>query len=212
MLLAGGMLAVPTLAMRHLGPSAPPVQVEAAEGAVTKADRLSDLRDSGRADRSRDTVQDTTPSVPETTVPPTPTTTAAPAPTTEPTVHAASAAPVAPATTAKPKPTTTTTAKPKPTTTTTTAKPTTTTTEAPKNTATGQASWYDEAPDGTCAHRSLPMGTAVTVTNLANGKSVTCTVADRGPYIDGRIIDLARATFGRIASTGAGVIDVRITW
>lgn len=103
----------------------------------------------------------------------------------------------------------TTTAKPRPVTT-TTAKPTTTTT-APPNMQTGSASWF-QAPAGTCAHRSLPLGTPVRVTNLTNGLQVTCRVADRGPFVAGRIIDLDREDFDAIASTSQGVISVRIEW
>ena len=117
-------------------------------------------------------------------------------------------------TTAPPPPPTTTTAKPRPKpTTTTTAKPapTTTTTTAPPNAQTGTASWF-QAPAGTCAHRTLPMGTAVRVTNLANGLQVTCRVADRGPFVGGRIIDLDREDFDAIASASQGVISVRIEW
>jgi rare lipoprotein A len=76
---------------------------------------------------------------------------------------------------------------------------------------TGPASWYG-APAGTCAHQSLPFGTLVTVTDLATGRSITCRVEDRGPYLDGRIIDLSKATFAQLAPPGAGVIEVRITW
>ena len=50
------------------------------------------------------------------------------------------------------------------------------------------------------------------VTNTANGKSVTVTINDRGPYIDGRIIDLNEQAFTQIASKRTGVINVRITW
>ena len=109
----------------------------------------------------------------------------------------------------QPRPTTTTTSPPPPPP--TTAPPTTDTTAPPRNSQTGGASWYD-APAGTCAHRSLPFGTIVTVTNQSSGASTTCRVADRGPYVAGRIIDLSRDTFARIASTSSGVIEVRITW
>jgi rare lipoprotein A len=98
----------------------------------------------------------------------------------------------------------------------TTARPTpTTAAPAPPSSGqseSGKASWYDQAPDGTCAHKTLPMGTIVKVTNTANGKSTTCRVADRGPYHDGWIIDLAKSTFAQIAPTSAGVISVTIEW
>lgn len=109
----------------------------------------------------------------------------------------------------------TTTAKPVAKSTPTTVKRSPTTTSPPVssgNSQSGKASWYDQAPTGTCAHRTLPMGTIVTVTNVSNGKSVTCRVADRGPFVDGWIIDLAKDTFAQIAPTSSGVISVRITW
>jgi uncharacterized protein YabE (DUF348 family) len=78
----------------------------------------------------------------------------------------------------------------------------------------GKASWYDHpgADPMTAAHRTLPFGTMVTVTNLANGKSVRVRVNDRGPFVEGRIIDLNRGAFRQIAPTSAGVLRVRITW
>jgi hypothetical protein len=76
----------------------------------------------------------------------------------------------------------------------------------------GGASWYRYKP-GTCAHRSLPKGTVVKVTNLKTGQSANCTVADRGPFIAGRIIDLDRSVFLAVAeSPGQGVVQVRIEW
>ena len=134
-----------------------------------------------------------------------------------------------PTTTAKPKPVTTTTARPKPTTTTTakptttTAPPTTTTTAKPTTTSTmgppppccrqeGGASYHDYADPRTCAHKSLPKGTALTVTNLANGKQTTCVVNDRGPYVEGRIVDLSKVAFSEIANLSDGVIRVSIEW
>lgn len=81
------------------------------------------------------------------------------------------------------------------------------------NSQTGSASWYD-SPDGayTAAHRTLPFGTVVTVTNLADGSTVQVTITDRGPFVDGRVIDLDRVSFGEIASLSTGVIRVRVTW
>lgn len=76
---------------------------------------------------------------------------------------------------------------------------------------TGQGTWYAYTP-GTCAHKTLPKGTVVTVVNLANGASTTCVVADRGPYGDGRIIDMTPSVFGKLAPLSSGVIDVRIEW
>lgn len=82
----------------------------------------------------------------------------------------------------------------------------------PGGTQEGGASWYRYKP-GTCAHRTLPKGTVVRVTNLASGKTATCTVADRGPFIAGRIIDLDHSVFLAVAdSPGQGVVRVRIEW
>ena len=146
------------------------------------------------------------------TIDDTPSTTVTVAPTTAPPTTAAPRTVVH--TTAAPKATTTTTAKPKPRPTTTTS--TTSTTVAPAHdgdaSESGKATWYDTGHAGICAHKTLPFGTVVTVTNLANGKSVTCTVGDRGPYVDGRIIDLNPQEFGKIASMSTGVINVRISW
>lgn len=62
----------------------------------------------------------------------------------------------------------------------------------------------------TAAHRSLPFGTEVLVKNPANGKSVRVRINDRGPFVRGRIIDLTRAAFSRIASIDKGVVEVEI--
>ena len=65
-------------------------------------------------------------------------------------------------------------------------------------------------PDGlTAAHKELPYNTQVRVTNLANGKSVVVRINDRGPYVSGRCLDLARGAFVTIASVSAGVINAR---
>jgi uncharacterized protein YabE (DUF348 family) len=74
----------------------------------------------------------------------------------------------------------------------------------------GEASWYHR--DGmVAAHPSLPFGTRVTVTNLANGRKVTVVINDRGPF-GGRIIDLSDDAFAQLAHLGTGVIDVRLAW
>ena len=96
-------------------------------------------------------------------------------------------------------------------TTTTAAPPATTQVASQPNAQEGGASWYAYNP-GECAHQTIPKGTVVTVTNLANGASTTCVVTDRGPYGGGRIIDLDRSTFAQLADPSAGVIQVRITW
>lgn len=62
----------------------------------------------------------------------------------------------------------------------------------------------------TCAHRSLPFGAHVRVTNLANGRSVVLVVKDRGPFIRGRIVDVSTSAANALGFRRAGVIDVRI--
>lgn len=62
----------------------------------------------------------------------------------------------------------------------------------------------------TAAHKTIPFGTTVRVTNLANGKSVPVKINDRGPYGYGRIIDLSSGAFEQIASLGTGVIYVQV--
>jgi rare lipoprotein A len=62
----------------------------------------------------------------------------------------------------------------------------------------------------TAAHKTLPFGTEVKVTNLNNGKSVTVIINDRGPFVKGRIIDLTRAAFSQIANLDKGVAKVEI--
>ncbi len=76
-----------------------------------------------------------------------------------------------------------------------------------RKTASGEP--YDRARK-TAAHRKLPFGTTIRVTNTKNGKSVTVRVNDRGPFVKGRIVDLSASAFARIADLDAGVIDVEI--
>ena len=62
----------------------------------------------------------------------------------------------------------------------------------------------------TAAHKTLPFGTKVRVTNVNNGRSVVVTINDRGPYIAGRVIDLSKAAAGVIGMQQAGVVPVRV--
>src|SRR5690606_7763817 len=62
----------------------------------------------------------------------------------------------------------------------------------------------------TAAHRSLPFGTRVKVTNLKNGRSVVVRINDRGPYAKGRLIDLSRAAANQTGMLKSGVAQVRI--
>lgn len=57
----------------------------------------------------------------------------------------------------------------------------------------------------TAAHKTLPMGSLVKVTNKANGKHVVVKINDRGPYIKGRVLDLSTAAFSKIESLAKGV-------
>ncbi|MCN0154760.1 septal ring lytic transglycosylase RlpA family protein [Salinispora arenicola] len=61
----------------------------------------------------------------------------------------------------------------------------------------------------TAAHKTLPFDTRVRVTNPATGTSVTVRINDRGPFVEGRCIDLSRAAFAEIAPLNAGHVEVR---
>jgi rare lipoprotein A len=88
----------------------------------------------------------------------------------------------------------------------------------------GKASWYGNWHAGrktasgepfdpkqyTAAHRRLPLGTQVRVTNLATERSVIVTITDRGPYVGRRIIDLSAAAAERLGMKQAGVTMVRL--
>ncbi len=73
---------------------------------------------------------------------------------------------------------------------------------------TGGASWYAYTGTLSAANPWLPKGSFVKVTNTDNGKSVVVKINDRGPFVPGRIIDLDKVAFVKIASLGAGVINV----
>lgn len=74
----------------------------------------------------------------------------------------------------------------------------------------GWASWYDLIRGNTAAHKTLPKGTYVRVTNLVNGKQVTVKIIDRGPYIKGRVIDLSKTAFAQIFPTSRGLCYVSL--
>ena len=76
-----------------------------------------------------------------------------------------------------------------------------------RKTASGER--FDQSAN-TAAHKKLPFGTKVKVTNVKNSKSVIVRINDRGPFVRGRIIDLSRSAFSSIGATSAGVIDVKI--
>jgi|TARA_R110002110_G_scaffold248495_1_gene464653 rare lipoprotein A len=89
----------------------------------------------------------------------------------------------------------------------------------------GEASWYAIKCNGgthtasgkrlvdsasTAAHKELPMGTVVKVTNLNNNKFEVVTITDRGPYIKGRIIDVTVGVAERLGFKSNGVTEVKI--
>jgi rare lipoprotein A len=61
----------------------------------------------------------------------------------------------------------------------------------------------------TAAHKTLPFGTRVRVTNEANGESVIVRINDRGPYAGGRCLDLSTAAMNAVGGTGAGIITAK---
>jgi rare lipoprotein A (peptidoglycan hydrolase) len=74
----------------------------------------------------------------------------------------------------------------------------------------GVASWLDIAA-GTCANNDAPMGTMITVTNSL-GISVTCKVVSRGPFVSGRVVDLARTNFAALGPVSKGLVTVAVSW
>jgi rare lipoprotein A len=88
----------------------------------------------------------------------------------------------------------------------------------------GTASWYGRHFHGrrtasgqrfnmnamTAAHKTLPMGTKIRVTNLANGRSVMLTINDRGPFARNRIIDVSRRAARELGFLRRGVAKVRV--
>ena len=96
----------------------------------------------------------------------------------------------------------------------------------PTQVETGLASWYGRRFHGkltasgeifnqekfTAAHRTLPWGSRVKVTNLSNGKSVEVRINDRGPFVKGRIIDVSRAAARVLGIVKSGITIVRVEW
>jgi len=95
-----------------------------------------------------------------------------------------------------------------------------------KGSETGMASFYADKFVGrktsngqkfrqiklTAAHKTLPFGTKVKVTNLSNGQSVKVRINDRGPFVQGRIIDLSKKAAKKIDMVNAGVTKVTIRY
>jgi rare lipoprotein A len=96
--------------------------------------------------------------------------------------------------------------------------------KAPSHTLQGVASWYGYPHHGrltasgrrfdmyglTAAHRTLPLGTRLRVTNLNNGRAVIVTVTDRGPFVKQRVLDLSYAAARAIGMIGPGTAPVRL--
>jgi rare lipoprotein A len=87
----------------------------------------------------------------------------------------------------------------------------------------GMASWYGEESSGvtasgelfdrnrlTAAHRTLPLGSKIEVTNLRNNRSLVLRVNDRGPNVAGRLLDVSRAAAERLGFVGSGRTAVRV--
>ena len=99
-----------------------------------------------------------------------------------------------------------------------------TTTENTTHELEGYASWYGGKFQGrltangevfdtsllTAAHKTLPFGTIVEVTHLGNGRTVEVRINDRGPFVEGRVIDLSRAAADALDMAGEGVAPVRL--
>lgn len=98
--------------------------------------------------------------------------------------------------------------------------------EQPDYVEVGMASWYGDAFNGrptatgeifdmhalTAAHKTLPLPGLVEVTNLANGRTVVLRVNDRGPFVDGRVIDLSRGAADALGMLSQGVGEVRVRY
>ena len=76
-----------------------------------------------------------------------------------------------------------------------------------RKTASGER--YDHGKR-TAAHKTLPFGTRVKVTNIKNNKTVVVKINDRGPFVTGRIIDLSKSAFSRIGNTASGILPVTL--
>jgi rare lipoprotein A len=76
----------------------------------------------------------------------------------------------------------------------------------------GRASYYRNPKFSglVAAHRSLPFGTRLLVTNLGNGRAVTVVVVDRGPFIRSRIIDVSTRAADALGFRGAGLARVKL--
>ena len=78
----------------------------------------------------------------------------------------------------------------------------------PSRAQSGIASVYGSSSGMTAAHRTLPFGSRVRVTNRSNGRSVMVTINDRGPFIRGRIIDLSHGAARALGVSGLAAVSV----
>lgn len=205
-LLVSGMVLLPLLALLHVSDGVPGADARASVAAGTRADARGAMSDAAMIDARRAAVAERSvrfaasrsrtsllsredgEAANATTTTAAPPPSVRPRPKPKPVVRAAK--PAAAPTTAKPSP-------PPP---------------ASTNKQLGAASFYSPARADECAHRTLPFGTIVTVTNVATGASTTCRIGDRGPFVAGRVIDLSKQRFAELASPSAGVIRVRLSW
>jgi rare lipoprotein A (peptidoglycan hydrolase) len=95
---------------------------------------------------------------------------------------------------------------------------------AAKHNLSGTASWYGPGFHGkktasgeiydqnklTAAHKTLPLGSKARVTNLDNGNAVEVEINDRGPFVEGRVIDLSRAAAGALGFVKSGTAPVQV--
>jgi len=96
--------------------------------------------------------------------------------------------------------------------------------QAGKHKLSGLASWYGPGFHGkktasgeiydqnklTAAHKTLPLGSKARVTNLDNGNAVEVEINDRGPFVEGRVIDLSRAAAGALGIVKSGTVPVQV--
>jgi rare lipoprotein A len=104
------------------------------------------------------------------------------------------------------------------------ARKNTTQPSSPKHALRGEASWYGPGFHGkktasgeiydqtkfTAAHKTLPLGSRARVTNVKNGNSVEVEINDRGPFVEGRILDLSRAAARALGFIESGTAPVHL--
>jgi len=86
----------------------------------------------------------------------------------------------------------------------------------------GKVSWYNvtgkttasgkKGTATTAAHKTIAFNTKVSVKNNSNGKTTKVVILDRGPFVTGRILDMSKESFSKVASLSAGLFNGTITW